>query len=340
MARYKKIKLNMRKENIDKLVLAFLSGYAPSRMSVANECNVSSATSGKVANALIESGFMVEKTFSRNGESSRAHLFCRECASILLIDLSSSVFCIKIINSLGEVKFRASYNYDPSVGPLDNLYIFISRHGERVRKSGHGFCAISVMYADENSLEYLENDYIKCSLPRISDKAVVTQAVYDIFGKKPASHLTVSKAICEAIRFKLHGDMEVIGGISYIFIGSHVSIFHIYENMSVAVCSPKVILDTFETAPFSPHKYISSIKAEQLFVRLADFMGAAFSPSSILLESDTFVLSGETAQMITRKFSLFTNKSPNIYTKNASNPLRELGAVRSTLYSIISRYVT
>ncbi len=340
MARYKKIKLNMRKENADKLILAFLSGYAPSRASVAKECSVSAVTSGKVAKALIESGFMVEKTFSKNDESCRSHLFCRECASILLIDISSSVFSIKIINSLGKVKFRSIYDYDPSVELLDNLYIFISRHGERAKKSGHGFCAISVMYADDNSCEYLENEYVKCSLPRISDKALVTQTVYDIFGKKPASHLTVSQAICESIKFKVHGDMIGFGGLSYIFIGRHVSLFHIYENMSVTVCSPKVILDECGLVPASPHKYISSAKAEQLFIRLADFMGAAFSPSSILLESDTFEPSDETAQMITRKFSMLLNKSPKIYTKGNSHPLCELGAVRSTLYNIISRYVT
>ncbi len=330
----------MKKENIDRLILSFLSGYAPSRASVAKECSVSDTTASKVAKALINSGFMVERTFAKKGEATCAHFFCRDCACILLIDISTSVYKMSIVSSTGKVRFRTYYEYDMSISPFDNLAVFLERHSDKAKKSGYAFCAISVIYADDNAIEHLENRNIRSHLTSVISKELISQAVYEVFGKRPLSHFTVSKAISEAIKFKVHDNSIGLNGMSYIFIGSHISLFHAYESGEVAVCSPQGFLTDEEKKLLIIGKYMQEKDAERLFIKLAGYMGAAFAPSFLILESDACTPDRITCEKITRAFSVSSMKVPIIYTKDNSFPLHELGAVRSTLHTVISRYIT
>ncbi len=338
MPKYKKIKINVKKDTIDRLIEAYLSGYAPSRRTAAEECSVSVMTSGKVASALVDSGFMTERVFTKKGESSCSHLFCRENASIMIADISSSTFKMTIMNSSGETKYESHYYYDSSVSRAENLNIFLSRHGTNAISSRRGFCSIAVIYADEKALSYLENEEMSAVLPPISSKAYVSDAIYQVFGKRPAAHFTVSQAICEALKFKLHGDTVLTNGISYIFIGSHLSLFHIFPNGSVNICAPQNLLDESDRKLLR-RSILHKNDVDRILVKLADFMGAAFSPSSILLESDMFAPSDETIEIIAKRFALSGLKVPLIYFKNTAYPLCNLGAVRSTLCTIIKRYV-
>ena len=339
MAKYKNIKLNMRSDTLEKLIMAYLSGYAPSRASAAEMCSVSKVTSGKVANALLNSGFMTERIFACGGGRPSAHLFFRVSANILLVDLSSSVFKISICNALGQIKFHAEHEYDTSISPDDNLNIFISRCGIRAKKSNHSFNAISVIYADINSRACLENDFVCARLPQISDTDYISNVVYDIFGMRPIKNLTVSETISEAIRFKAHG-ITADSGISYVFIGDHISLFHVYPNSSVTVCSPQTLLDDDERKSLSLYGNMTKDDADRLFIRLCSFMGAAFSPSSILLESDKFSPDRETSEKIIKKFALANQNPPIIYTKSNKFPLCVIGAVRSTLFKLVKNYIT
>ncbi len=338
MPRYKKIKVNIKQETLEKLIDSYLSDYGPSRGSVAEDCSVSVVTSGKVANALIESGFMTQRVFTKQGESSCAHLFCREDTSILIADISSSIFKMTVMNSSGEIKFSSNYSYDSSVSRADNLNIFFSRYGTMAANSKSGFCAIAVIYPNENALSHLEGQGLIASLPTISSKEYVSDTVFAIFGKRPAAHFTVSQAICEAIKFKLHGDLLLEKGVSYIFVGSHLSLFHIHSPESVTVCAPNNILADSDMHLLGNH-FIEKNDSDRIFIRLADFMGAAFSPISILLESDLIKPDDETVRKITKRFALSRLKLPMIYYKSNSYPLCLMGAVRSTLCTIIKRYV-
>lgn len=339
MAKYKKIKLNMRSDTLEKLIMAYLSGYAPSRASAAEMCSVSKVTSGKVANALLNSGFMTERIFACGGGRPSAHLFFRASANVLIVDLSSSVFKMSICNALGQIKFHAEHEYDTSISPDDNLNIFLSRCGTCAKKSNHSFLAISVVYADGNSRTYLENGFVCAHLPQISDKEYIAKSVYDIFGKSPIKHIKVSETISEAIRFKAH-DKTADGGISYVFIGDHLSLFHVYPDSSVTVCSPQTLLDDDEKKSLSLYGNMTKEDTDRLFVRMCSFMVAAFSPSSILLESDKVFHDRETSEKIIGRFALANQNPPIIYTKSNKFPLCVIGAVRSTLFTIIKKYIT
>ncbi len=333
MAKYKKIRLNMRQDNLESLLFSFTSDYAPSRASVANACSVSKVTSGKVADALLESGFMIERIFSTDGKRPCAHLFFRSVANVLVIDISSSVFKMSAADSYGEIKFHAEHRYDTAISTDDNLYIFLSRCASSARKSNRPFLAISVIYADGGSDEHYGR-----LLPRISDKESVTNAICDIFGKKPISHLTVSETVAEAMRFKAHGNIP--GGISYVFIGDHLSLFHVYPNGSITVCKAYALLSDIEKEHIVQERYLTKKDGDLLFVRLCNFMGAAFSPSAILLESDIYTPDGSTGEMIIRKFALSNLNAPIIFTKDNEYALCLIGAVRSMLFRILKKYIT
>ncbi len=337
MPRYKRIELNIRAERLDGLIRSYLSGHAPTRQSAAMACSVSEATSGKVARALIDSGFMTERQFLCDGSRPAFHLFCRENANILLIDLSSSVFKMSIVSLYGEVKFSAALEYDPSLFPEENIELLLSRCGMRARSSRVGFCAISVIYADENSLSYLEGGSVPARLPRTSDQDYITRAVHSIFGKNPISHLTISGAICEALKFKAHGDTVTNNGISYVFIGNHISLFHIHNQGSVTVCSPQALIRDGERELLLGG--MKKEEADSLFLKLSILMAATFSPSAIILESDTASPDEHTEELLLSKAAALGIAPPMIYYKNLGSSLSYIGAARSSLFSVIKRYI-
>ncbi len=330
MAKFKKISLNIKAETLENLIMAYLSGYAPTRASAGEECNVSKMTSGKVANALIQSGFMNERQFSNDGKKPCFHLFCKDGVRILIIDLSSSAFKMSIVNSYGEAKFHTEYDYDASISPDDNLNIFFSRYSHKVKHAGYSFCAISVITPDKPDL------ITKDLHP---SKEYINRQVIAYFGKIPASHLTLSETISESIKFKVHSDHLTFENISYIFIGRHISAFHIHQNGSITVCSPTALFPDIANKLSTLHTLMTKASSDELFVRIAHFMGCAFSPSYILLESDVLSPDSTTEELLIRRFRLSGQTAPNVYFKNNFYPLCTLGAVRHTLFKVIKRYV-
>ncbi len=335
----KTVKLKISPELLEKMLHSYLSGNAPSRISVANSCSVSKVTSGKVAKALLESGFMCERQFALKGERPCLHLFCRESIRVLLIDLSTSVFKMMILNANTEIKFSSEHVYDPTVGFNDNLEIFLSRCGLKLKRSDLKFSSMTVIYADSNSYTHIRSNDAQFYLPTISMKHQIETAINAILSKKPDEHMTVSQAIGEAMKFNAIGNTDVRGGISYIFIGSHISSFHIYSNNAITVCSPYNMLSDEHHKALAKGRFISKNECDSIFVNIANFMDCAFSPSAILLESDLILPDDETADKLSQTFLITRRNTPMILYKTNEYPLRYLGAVRRTIFDLITKYI-
>ncbi len=339
MSKFKKINLTVRPLLLEKLLFEYMSGHAPSRSSTADTCCVSTVTSGKVANALLDSGFMVGKIFSTNEKRPCKHLLFSDKASILLIELSTSVYKMSVVSPDGKISLCLSHTYDPEVSFDDNLNIFISRNGLKLKRSRIEFAAISVIYADEGRREQLERrNRISC-LPPIILRDYIDSVIFTILGKRVTTHLTVSEAIREAVKFRAIDIGASLRGISSVFIGTNSSSFHVYPSGSVTVCSPENILSKEELADIDNIRLIPKEKADALFVHISDFMDSAFSPSVLLLDSDIFNPDLETAERISRKFTLTSRQAPIIYTRNSSFPLAYLGAARCTIFSLAKKYI-
>ncbi len=332
MSKFKRKILKVRQPLLDKLICEYISGHAPSRSSTAAACSVSTVTSGKVANALTECGFMDSRVFSKGEERPSAHLLFNDRSSVLIFDLSSSTYKMCVVNPGGRILLSLSHVYDPEISFEDNLYIFISRNGLKLKQSRLEFAAISVLYADEGQRE-------SCFLPSVKISDYVNSVIYTILGKRVTSNLTVSSAIGEAVRFKAIELDNSHGGISSIFIGSRISSFHVYPSGSVTVCSPESVIPREELPDTVGLRFISKEKTDLLFIRIADFMAAAFTPSVLLLGSDILSPDNETADKIYRKFILTGRPVPVIYTRNESFPLEYIGASRYTLLSVIKKYI-
>ncbi|MBR3879234.1 MAG: hypothetical protein IKJ24_03820 [Clostridia bacterium] len=338
MSKFKRINLTVKSKTLDKLLNEYISGHAPSRASVAASCFVSKVTSGKVADALIGSGFMDGRIFSVGDERPSTHLLFNDRSSILIFDLSTSVYKMCVVNPTGKILLSLSHIYDPEVSFEDNLNIFISRNGLKLKKSKLEFAAMSVLYAD--ACRQAQLDPRISFLPPISLSAYVEEVIFTILGKRVSSHLTLSEAIGEAVKFKaikLYGNGK---GISYIFIGNRISSFHVYENGSAAICSPENILSREELSDLAHIRMIPKEKRDALFIRIADFMDAAFSPSVLLLASDVFSPDSDTADKICRKLALTGTSAPVIYTRDSSFPIEYVGAARYTLLTVIKKYIT
>ena len=340
MPSFRKIKINMRSELFNDLVRAFLSDNAPSRTSVCEDTGVCKITASKVACALIESGFMCEKLFSLNGkERPRLHLFLRDTVRVLLIDLSTPRFKMSIVANDASILFDSSYSYDSCIPFDDNVNIFLSRCGLSVRHSGYTFSAISVLYADNDQKSRTVSSPYQAILPSIRQKDTVSHAIYEIFRKTPETHLTVSDAICEAMRYDAKGT-DKMNGASYIFVGKSLLAFHCYRDGSKTVCSPEKLLSENEKNSLYHSHLSSKDEIDNIFIRLCEFMDAAFSPSYILIESDLHTPDEVTAKKITRAFALSGKNSPILKVRTCvSNDLHIHGILRSTVFSLIKRYI-
>ena len=131
----------------------------------------------------------------------------------------------------------------------DNLNIFISRNGLKLKNSKIEFAAISVLYTDDYRQSSLEPRV--CFVPPISMKGYVEDVIFTVLGKRVASHLTLSGAIGEAVKFNTIELYCNEKGISYISIGSRISSFHVYENGTATICSPENILSREELSDLS-----------------------------------------------------------------------------------------
>ena len=339
MTKHKRIKLNMRAPLLYDLIFAYLYGNAPTRASVNDKCNVSKVTAGKVAKALIESKIMCERTFSLNSERPCAHLFIDDDFNTMVIDLSSPTFKMTLIDPNASVKFQAICDYDSSLSFDDNMNIFLSRCGLKAKQSGYSFSAISVIYADGIRRAYLENADAQAILPPVDYKEKIDQLIYSVFHKRPITHLTVSSAIREAMRFGLTNTINGSEGVSYVFIGSRVSSFHVYANGSITVCSPQNILSEDEKRILAKRHLMEKDELDSIFIRIARFMDSAFSPSIILLESDRVCGDDSTTTKLCREFALNGIIPPIIYCKDDNAPLYILGAIRSSVFLLAQKYI-
>ncbi len=340
MPNFRKIKINMRSELFNDLVRAFVSDNAPSRTSVCENTGVCKVTASKVANALIESEFMCEKLFSLSGkERPRLHLFLRDTVRILLIDFSTPRFKMSIVANDASILFESSHSYDSSIPFDDNVNIFLSRCGLSVKHSGYTFSAISVLYADKDPKSQTLCSPYQAILPSIQQKNIISHAIYEIFRKNPETHLTVSDAICEAMRFSAKGT-DRLNGASYVFVGKGLLAFHCYSDGSKTVCSPEKLLTENEKSNLRHPHLCSKDDIDNVFIKLCEFMDAAFSPSAILVESDIHTPDEITAKKIARAFALSGKNPPLIKVRTCtSNDLHIHGILRCTVFSLIKRYI-
>ncbi len=340
MSKFKRINLNVRQDTLDRLLYEYISGYAPSRASSAAAVSVSTVTSGKVADALMHCGFMDGRVFSVGESRPATRLLFNDRSSVLIIDLSTSVYKMCVVNPQGRTLLSLSHQFDPEISFEDNLYIFISRNGLKLKSSRIDFSAIAVLYANVSRKEGTYTSERAISTPSIAIKEYISDVICTILGREAKSHLTVSEAIGEAVKFKVI-DLETIGrGISSIFIGSSIFSFHVYENGSVTVCSPENLLSREELSDLEHIRSLPKEKADALFVRIADFMDSAFSPSLLLLSSDILFPDNETGDRIYRRFTLTGRATPTIYTREGHFPLEYLGIARFTLLKVIKSYIT
>ena len=338
MRGFRKIELKTRPDVLDTLIRAYLSDNAPSRTSICEDTGISKPTASKVASALIDSGFMCERLFSLDGkERPRLHLFLRDSVRILLVDLSSSQFKMSILAGDASVVLESAYNYDSSITFDDNINIFLSRCGLSVKHSGVGFSAISVLYADSSRI----NNLRQIPLPSIKQKDTISHAILEILGKTPEKHLTISDAICEAVRFNVNCT-KVLSGVSYIFVGRTLLAFHAHTDSTKTVCAPERLLTNDETHVLQSPQSSTKESVDEIFIRLCRFMDAAFSPSIIILESDIHEPDDRTAQRISRDFALAGHNPPLISTISAErgSPVHLSGIVRSTVYALVKQHIT
>jgi hypothetical protein len=302
-------------------------------------CGASLSSVGKVASALVESGFMSERLYSvKSGCRPQNHLTLNDHCKIMVLDLSRITFTIHVISGESKCVFSDRHLYDPNVSFDDNLYLFLSRSGLKIKQRNISINSVCIIYADKDST-YAGDTYTPSfRLPTVDESFKVDQVISSIFKAKALVHMSVSDSIAQAIRFGLIDAVDAPYGVSYIFAGNHISAFHVSEDGQTTIFNvSELLLNDSEKAS----SVLSGAANLQMFCntsfRLANIMCCVFRSQTVIIESDKFECNAATMHDISKRFAMCGIMPPRILNISHDIPLRTLGAARATLLAFIGR---
>ncbi len=327
--RFVKVNTDIKSELLGRLLAELCSGVSPTRKEVSDGCSASLVTVGKVAKALTKSRLMVERKYSLDSSRPRSHISFSDELKILVIDLSSSIFTMKVCTVSGEPFFFDKYIYCHEFSFEDNLNTFISRLGMRVKLSGENFSAVSVICPDRG-----EN-----GIPALFEYESASRTICSFFNKGIVNFMTVSRSVAAAVGFNVVGN-TLREGVSYIFLGYHISSFYISPSKEVTIChNEKLIIDSKISVKALIRSRPSKDEFDALLAALVNHMDSAFSAPLVIVESDVCTPDELTMRRISKLFA-YAGVMPPIIKSSLDMPsLSLLGALRQTAFDITSKYI-
>jgi hypothetical protein len=336
-----KIKTDIKRPLLDIIVSSFLTARIDTRDKARKMSGASLSSVGKVASALVDSGFMNERLYSvKSGCRPQNHLTLNDDCKIMVLDISKASFTIHIISGESKCIFSDRYSCDHNTLFEDNLHVFLSRSGLKIKQRGITVNAVCIIYADNDS-SYLSGSYSESlRLPTVNESFRTDQVISSIFKSHALVHISVSDSVAAAIKFGLIDNADSVYGVSYIFAGNHISAFHINGDGHVTtVKASELLLNDTDTAS----AVLSSASNLKMFCdtsfRLANIMCCVFSSQTVIIESDKFKCDASTMHGISKRFAMCGIMPPRIINVSNDVPIRTLGAARATLLAIIKRYI-
>ncbi len=328
-SKFTKIDTDIKSELLGRLLVELCSGVSPTRKEVADGCSASLVTVGKAAKALTKSRLMIERKYSSDSSRPRSHISFSDELKILVIDLSSSIFTMKVCTVSGESSFTNRYIYCHQFSFEDNLNTFLSRLGMRALLSGETFSAVTVICPDRG----------EDGIPALFDREAVRIALFSLFNNGIVNFMTVSESVAAAVGFNVVGN-TLREGVSYIFLGYHISSFYISPSKEVIIChNEKLIIDSKSSVKALIRSRPSKNEFDALLAALVNHMDSAFSAPLVIIESDICKPDEVTMRRISKLFAYAGVMPPMIKNSLDAPSLSLLGALRQTAFEITSKYI-
>ena len=335
-SKYNHRSVNIKGDLLDKLVLAHLVKLPTTRAAVADRCNVSKTTAGKVATALFECRFVTQKLCQQSNGRAAQHLTLRKVVSAMVIDLSRPRYAMIITNAYGECSFERYHNFDAKLSYEDNLTTFLSRCGYEARLAGHRPDAICVVYSGATDNGHTVCSSLSAYLPSAQDKDKTLRIVGSVFGRRPTIYASLSEIISASV------DLEIVPsgnrrlGASYLFIGTYPEAFNVLGDTVTRCDAGSVLLDSRSVGMAMENRLIQS-EFEDVLVRLVNMMSCAFCPSVIIIQSDIYRIDQNTLSSVSRRLAEGGILCPDIV--NSKTVILEAAARLATV-PFIRRYLT
>ena len=323
-SRYNHRTLNIKSELVDSLVMAYLCKTPSTRAAVAEKCKVSKTTSGKVATALFECGFVTQRTYKDVSGRPALHLSLRENLSVMIIDLSRTRYSMRMVTVGGECTFESHHDFDTDISYEDNLTVFLSRSGYKAKLEGHRFDAICIVYSDTPRMETIASSSLSAYLPQKCDEDKTLDIIRSVFGHRCVVYVSLSDAVSAAIKLGIIAASAQDNGASYLFAGTKLEAFHVHEN-AVNYCNAGSLLIDSRSVGTVMEKRVTHNEFNEVLLRLINLLCCAFSPSCIIIGSDIYSIDTDTISSIRKHLAEHPGDfDPRQYLKPARENMKKM----------------
>lgn len=329
----KSCRLNIKSSSLDDLIDAYLNQNVPTRQSVAQMCNVSASTSGKVANALVECGFAEQRLYADKNSRPALHLYIKEGLNVMVLDLSGSIYSMEIISPYGNCIFSYRHQYDAGISYEDNLNIFLSRGGYEAKLKQKSYYAISVIFADSPQNDF--EAYINPSsyIPTMQDMAKTDRIISSVF-KRHATYTKISDTVHAAVRFGTITAASEYFGVSYVFLGSYVCAFNV-SHLGTIHSDIGSFITGNSTLSTLLHKRVDNDTLSSLLSQIVNVMHCAYVASSVVIDSDIYDIGEDILRKICRDCALAGVIPPNIIAAGSARSVTHTAASKIALSKFI-----
>ncbi len=326
----KAVRLNIKRQTLDKIIDAFLLDEFPTRQSVSLSCGTTVPTVNKVAKSLIEARFMGTKAYKDENSSKRElHYTLSNRISIAVIDLSSPTFTMSVINKNRECTFFESYICDIELLFEDNLELFLSNciaKLEKIRILSYELC---ILYSDNASSSIKLSTYS----PSIENKELIEAIIAKIMRRSVLLHITLSDAFGSAKGYNL---CKFDKSACYLNFDSSPSLIYTDENgFTLSAYPEKLLFDSSKTLKERLQRPLTHADLTKIICQLTNFIVSAYNPRTIYIATRRDEIDKKFIQDYTRTFMPADYLPPEIIFDNEIPGLLIRSAAHATLSKLI-----
>lgn len=322
---------NVKEELIQKIIEAYLSVEAPTRISVAERSGISATTVGKVFSALSDIGLAHEKRSTDKGTRANCLLSSLDEKIIFaVIDLSSSIFTLSYFSGNNHCLLCLCHEYDGEISLYDNIKTLLSQASKSSRTLRRNSSSASVILADDR-LSSSEFGGLSASLflPTDRDRETIIRLIQDVYGSMTVDFFKSSDAFTYALRYQALGD-RIKKSCAYIRFGRPTSV--ILQNESgTQILRPSRLFNNkcFPLGDFGQELIATADQTEHI-LRTINLITCVAEPDSYVIETNGFRYNCDMAQIVTRAFAIISSPLPQIIARQSTPSILSFGAAGAT----------
>ena len=325
---------------LSKIIDEILREKEATRNAVALATGASATSVRKVFSALSLCGFTEEVCRpQKNGAKPCGHLYLKETASVLVLDLSAPIYGIALIGSDCRCIFYEQFVYDRNATFYDNLIILLSRARLLLKKSHTSFSAIGVICADR-ALTSIHT--IDPALPNVSQhKEELDALIRKMFGVTPTLYAELSEAFGCALRYNLLPTSSGACNSAYVFLGSELYALGLPDGRNPIPIRLSGLMPT-STAQLQDHSQDLSSKygISNILWRTVNLLECMMRVDLLVVESDHEKFDVSSLSSIRKILSIMGLPEPNLIARAKAPSIAATALSRACIADLMLRHLT